>query len=1375
MSVIHFPEEEIRKASEVLPVTMSLPLRSALAAYERENYKDTMTNLLDFFEMSVQWLNCYFLGLCSEHGEGARQKGVIRAVRTIDRKRPLSFGDSVNELFNPLLESIRQLYPDHPLVISLLENVKTRRTDILTGSAKSTGVVKIRNDYKGHSTSLSQSIYRNVVETLAPKAEAMLKGLAPLTEARVWAVGSNKEVFVLNGYLKLSEEETALSLNEPRHYFVDFAAYPTVDLFPLVIFKDDSFVYIFQTLKGEEVRYESSDENVHGYETESLNTEFDRFMQKLLPGFDISKESNWKELCECMHLHSAEYMMQVQKEKKYNGDLFVDREHLSRLFNEFSASSFNLLPLSGDAGQGKTNQLCHWTETFLDSSTPVLVFSGSAFADLSLVETLKTIFGVSFRKPLRRLLQHLHSKAEEEDRNVYFFFDAVNECLRYKGSAEADEADGVGEDAPLRLFSDIVDHLVSAEYPRFKVITTCRSFTWKNQIMPRMTLPEDRVFGDGLEDSVIGFTDKETEAAYQKYGELYQMSTSFGDIDRRIVLRLRDPLVLKFVCSNYVGSKISSDLTDYTSVKLFDKMLTDIRDHTFAGRKQCVLLEELATILMQSYLAGEPAGSITNLRLREAVNNQQDILYRLANMIYKKDGLTAAYTELRNKPDRPILREVVKTQDGENIRAVEFIYERFLEYMMARVFIDTHGNRLSAELVAEAFSRAAVNVVFMGMMRNAILIDIDRTHSYALLINLISGYGDNPHVAQLVGEVFDVLIRENYEADLFSLLIAILDIKPDDRSLVPEFNMLKQQIASNKATSEVILRHNELGNKLRHVISLRNSAIVAVNNMLLSDFFNEGLYRKDVLALLWRLINDDIVDVSNETCKFVYYLSRKRTTLTHSPLSENLAKRIVKAMYADIRSRTLMGNVVKGDKRKRSMIFVETATRLAVLLLIDATVTRPQNKPMISEMLAEINGIAGYFTWNYRLVRAIMPFLQSIMRKQITFQSAYVNNAVEYQGFWDDTIVPYEAEEGVWSRKRLKDAMDFVGFFNRHHDSLESEEHIAERERFRKFLPVMMSAYVSGCSFSYFIMERILIIAGSTDWQLVREIFTGFLDKSRENFEWFDYLQMSLLYNLFQLELNSLKRDPEILEILSREARDWTERCRGLFKARHSHKANPTGVYKRNVITWYCVAYCSSSGDNVAHEGDDTAVPMLYELIDKAVDENDKELLFHLIDNIAELISDSGYIATALAAVKYVMTKYDTEESVRRLNDSECSRGRYKGETLLGRIGNVLGLAKTYFPAETDAFLRSDVIGLKFPGVENFREEILNYHSGGETLSDLFTHRFGNFLLWSLLHEKEVDDFSHEAVCAAIESKDCFVWFDQVIRILFRYMFNVKI
>lgn len=1371
--------EILDTAVAYLPPTMSMPLANAAAAFRAEDYRNTLLHLLDFFEMGVQWLNCYFIAYAARI-EGSREsKGVTRAIRMIDTKRPLSFGDSVNEIFNPLLNSMQTLVPDHPLVKSLSTHVYTRKSNVLTGSEREIGVIKIRNDYKGHSTSLAQSIYHDVVTLIASKVEKMLAGLEPLRDASVSFVRADGTTAYIGGDRKKVKAETAdVRTTEPGHYYVEFEGYERTDLFPLAIIAEDSYIYIFQTLKDEEVKYESSDENVHSLVTEEYNAQFDALLQRLCPNFDISKDANWNELQQSMRDFSANYMIRVQKEKKYSSELFVDRKQLSELLDRFSVSPGNLLPLAGDAGQGKTNQLCNWTEKFLEHGQPVLIFSCAAFADYNLADTLRSIFGMGPRKQIKKLLDHLHARANDAGQNIFFLFDALNECLQYNPSGRKDEVNP--EVAPLLLFRDITELLLNG-YPRFKVVTTCRTYTWKNEILPNIDLPDGVTFeGTGNDETTVtGFSDAETEEAYRKYGDLYQMATSFEHLDRRVTLRLRDPLVLKFVCSNYIGAELPVNTDEFASVKLFEKMVSDISDKSFAGHRQHALLLEMSRIILKSYLAGSPMASITNEALRDALTDAHNPLHRLANLVYKRDGVTVAYTELRNKPDRPILREVEKNVGGRKVMAVEFIYERFLEYMMAVAFLGPNHHRpqclLGADQVVEALRMAPNNVVFIGAMRNAVIIDLVRHKNSYMMTQLVSHHLDDEGVMTLVNEVFDTLIRENQEYLLSLLLYSFLYETPENPNLIANFNKVRKQIASNRATSDTIALFNELSAELQPIIRMRSTAEIAVNNMLLSDYFNEDLYTDSVLNFLWKLVMDDIEDVGNETCKLVYYLSRRRVTHSHMPLRENLTKRIVREMYRDLKSRSLVSNVKDARSRRKAVSFAESATRLAVLLIIDAMVAPRQNRAMIEEMLTEIRGIARYFTWNFKFVKAVMPLLQTIMRRQITFQSVYVNNAIEYQGFWDDKIVPPTGTADTWSRPMLREAMKFVNYYNRNHKNRLSESCLAENQRFRDFIPVTLSAYRSGCSFSYFIFERLLIIVGSDNWETVSDVYRSLLSEENRTFEWFDYMQMSLIYSLFQIEVNSSQSTPEILEMLTCEVRDWTLRLRGLYKARHSHKANPTGLYKRNVVNWYCVAYCAHTGDNVAKPGDERPVPLLYELIDTAVAGNDKELLMHLLDNISEIVSDFGLIKTALASLKYILSKYVTADQLDAIDNAPCNRERFANERISIKIGSVLSTAKTYFPDATDAFIRSDLAGLKFPGIEIYREELLNYHPVGETLSDLFTHKFGNFLLWSLLHEEVVDNFAYEAVCTAIDSKDCFKWFDTVIRILIRDMFNVKV
>ncbi|MBQ5803771.1 MAG: hypothetical protein IIW25_06030, partial [Bacteroidales bacterium] len=403
-----------------------------------------------------------------------------------------------------------------------------------------------------------------------------------------------------------------------------------------------------------------------------------------------------------------------------------------------------------------------------------------------------------------------------------------------------------------------------------------------------------------------------------------------------------------------------------------------------------------------------------------------------------------------------------------------------------------------------------------------------------------------------------------------------------------------------------------------------------------------------------------------------------------------------------------------------------------------------------------------------KLIRALMPLLQFIMRKQLTFQSAYVNNIIEYQGFWDNSIIPATSVPEKWSRKTMCSLLPMLLYH-----SSDSDRQMELEKAFKKLYPGIIDAYYSGDSMSYFVLERVMVIMGKAGWNNVKDIVYTVFEECKKS-EWRDYTQMSMLYSLYQISVyGPLNR--ELIEIYAREAENWTLRTLGLFKARNSHKANTIGLYKRNVMNWYAVVYCTHSSDGKPLEGDERCVPLFYEMIDKAIAENDRQLLFHLIENISELISDFGYIQTSLDLLLHIMKAYDTESKVEKLDSVVVERDGIYSQTLVSAVGNTLSTAKNYFADEVDSFIKRDIVGLPFPGVPKYREQILSYNPSGESLSDVFTHKFGNFLMWALINEPAVDKFAIESMMSAEQAKDCFDWFNRVIKILFKDMFNAKV
>lgn len=1365
-----------------LPFTLAFPISRAAEQISAGNYGRAMNHTLDFLEISVQYLSCLLFVRLQRHEADMAQadRALNRIVTKIDTKRPLSFGDWVNDIFTPLVRTAEAEIPGDPLAESLARHIVRRRGNVLLGDRREPSVVQIRNEYKGHSTTLSEDIYRGVVYTLEPRILLMLEAMRPLHGLGFFSCGEEEGQPVVRRHRGAAESaaEPAGEALEKNHYYISLPdGSGREDLFPLVFANDKGYVYVFQSLKEESVSYISSNENAVTFIDDCWNEPFDRLMQRTSPAFDIAKELNWDQMREMMAAESSRFLGRVYREKKYNRELFVDRRHLTAMLDEFHASDRTLFPLLGEAGQGKTNQLCYWTERLMEQGEAVLIFGSSDFASVTLDDRMKEIFAFNRRKEIRKLMDSIHARAEESGRFVHVFFDAVNECLVYKDSPD--------EQGPLALYEAIRSIFAGGDYPRFKVLFTCRSYTWKNLFHRCAARDAGLLFrsrgNDDEATAVRGFNDAELEQAYAIYRRLYQMETPFESLAGTSKIRLKDPLVLKIACTNYLGRELPQQTRPYASIALFDKMLDDI-SRSYAGNMQRRIIEMLAAYILDSYEHGMPVDSISSRALRSACGDSTSPLHEMANAIYKNDGITIAYGELLNKPERPVLR-FVESVDGDGSGQIQFIYERFLEYVMALSFVGREraaagGAPIPPQRFVDELHGAQANVVFMGAMRNALIMDCLHAGSPATIITLARDFSDDYEAMLLVNEALNVLIRENYEEEIFETVGRLLSEQvPGGEALTAEFNAVTRKIESNRADDAVIARHKELHRALLPVIRLRKLASVStLNGLFLTDYFNEGLYTRDPFELLWRLMTDPINEVGNDACLYAYYLSNKRRTLEYAPLRENLSERIVHEMYSIIKTTPLRRTLFVGRFRRRSVVFLETATRITTLLIIDSLLSgKPESRERVGVLLGEIRSIFSYITGGFSLVRILMPFFQFILRKQITFQSDYVNNAVEYQTFWDGDVVPYSAGEGEWSRRTVSEAMTFIDHYNRYRDG-DTDGLLQQRtEAFARLHPAIMAAYRLGDSFSYFILERILVVMGTSRWENIRPVVLKVFSDEYRATEYFDYSQMSLLYVLYQIAVYSPEENAELIDIYGRESEEWTRRCRGLFRGRNSRRANTTGLYKRNVMNWYCVVYCTHTGDGKPRAGDERCVPVFYRLIDEALADGDRELLFHLIENISELITDFGYIRTALDLLLYIMQRLDTQEKIDRLDAVGLTRGGIYQRDTVQAIGNLLGTAKNYFPTQVDAFIKKEIVGLPFPGVSKYREEILNYNPSGESLSDLFTHKFGNFLMWALLHEQAVDRFAVEAINASVDARDCFGWYDRVVRILFRHMFGVKL
>ena len=1291
--------------ADKLPVSLAHPLEQYRSQLANGVYSKAMNYALDFFEVSAQYLSIVLLGLVREVEKTPHPQAVF-VINKIDTKRPLSFGDWANDILPKVVLAAKDELPEEPLTKALL-TVATSKRNLWLGSKKEKSLVQIRNEYKGHGTTLAESIYEEVVDQIKDRVEELAQAISVLAQ-----------------YAEVPEE---------GHFYIDTPNHGKIELYPLIHQSAQGYIYVFQTLKEEEISFISSDEHAVTRISNELNPALDAWCKTIVPSFDVAKELNWAELRQCMANYSQDYLDHMYAEKKYNRELFVERDNLAQIFATFGASEDRLLPLLGEAGQGKTTQLCHWTEQLIQSEDAVITFASSEFAEQTLEQRLRTIFELSRKKDIRQFLLSTSNKAAQAGHHIFIFFDALNEVLTYPNKAE-------GDTGPLALYKDIYALFGSHDLTAFRVIFTCRNYTWQNELRPEQKQQDMSLFSALGEDTTVrSFTDSELTRAYAIYQDLYQMDTPYDAIARKNIIRIKNPLILKIVCTNYLGYSLPESNDAYTSIALFGKMLSDI-GHSYAGNKQVEILREIAAHLLAAYESGTAQDSV----MLDWFGTKAD---------------TIAFKELLNKPERPILRLVKEEK-------VQFIYERFLEYMLALAYFERETAQLdektpiSTEVFVATIRKACMNEVFISTLRNVLIMDYMRTGNPQTIIRLASDYSDNFTIVTLVTDILNTLVTENFEHPLFSLLNELLTYTEDDlRDTITQYNSVWKIIEKNKADNETITQYKQLSAALAPLMNRKRMAAgTLINGVFMTDYHNEHLYDQDPFALLDIIMDDAITEIRDNVCLMIFYASNKTHTLSYAPLQENVTRQIVAHMY-DFIHRTPLVGLANTKRRKRVMTFLETGTRINILLIIDRVLAGDEAADSgihISEIFDDITAVAKHLTANFTLFRIVLPFIQLVMRRQVLFQSDYVNNVIEYATYWDTHAIDLAA------------IAPFAYLYSK-----QGQPGAPTAEQWSEWIPKVIEAYKSGDSLSYFALERILIIAGVADYRNVEPIIQALRAGSNRNTEWFDYSQMSFIYVLYQLGLKMPELPKEVEEMLTEWCVDWTLRCRGWFKGRNSYKANPMQLYKRNVMTWYAMVYCVRYGDNRDPEA--KSVPAFRQLINQAIETRDKELLVHLLNNISELVADSGYIYTSLDLLLSVMEQIPNRKILDEFEQNINPRYPDTSESIISLIGKILGTAKNYFPQQVNAFLTKDIVRLTFPGIGDYKDDILGYNPGGERLSDLFTHKFGNALIYTLIHEEAIDDVVVQSLQATKKANDSFEWFEYVVKIVFNKMFNLRL
>jgi len=261
----------------------------------------------------------------------------------------------------------------------------------------------------------------------------------------------------------------------------------------------------------------------------------------------------WDRLQDTARKCTLSRLFQLKKEK-YVPDVYVEREEIEAHFRRFLSSDKKGLLVVGGSGTGKTNLLCHWAESELETNNIVLLYNCAQLRGdgLNLATVIARDLGME--RGLTETLNELAEQRKEKNGQVLVFLDAVNEYAE-----------------PATLLNSVFDDLLKwIDYKWFRVILACRSESWG---WLRFVLEGQNAFYavDGEVDLRLDpFSSEELENAYREYRRKYTLQTPFEELSERAKRFMKDPLNLKLVAESYKGEAVPKDVE---TVKVYERYI----------------------------------------------------------------------------------------------------------------------------------------------------------------------------------------------------------------------------------------------------------------------------------------------------------------------------------------------------------------------------------------------------------------------------------------------------------------------------------------------------------------------------------------------------------------------------------------------------------------------------------------------------------------------------------------------------------------------------------------------------------------------------------------------------------------------------------
>lgn len=363
-------------------------------------------------------------------------------------------------------------------------------------------------------------------------------------------------------------------------------------------------------------------------------------------------------------LPSKFYDEENKRQFKLANDLIKDLNKLVELKVQ------KCVVLVSNAGYGKTNVLCHLANR-LSKNYPVILLSGqmeitsSYDIEYQLQQQLESFLPGSFVNWMNRIKQISDNTSHQ--------------CLFIL-------IDGINENSNLALFIRLIgDFIINIEGKKVKLILSCRNIFWD-------------LFSNTLKSSLFQnkkidlseFSEQEINKAIQLYLKRFNIKSNF---DASNLLSLRNPLLLRFFCETY---------RDYELEKVSNLELLSVFN-LYVERVEAKISEQLGLLRTEQIIV-----ILTKLGHQMWLNRKTSLnLSELEITPEEASKSISIYNLVRS--ENLIFEESL--QYSATQRTVRFLYDEFMEYIIARSWLEHLAVSQELEKATEILLEEAVSAL----------------------------------------------------------------------------------------------------------------------------------------------------------------------------------------------------------------------------------------------------------------------------------------------------------------------------------------------------------------------------------------------------------------------------------------------------------------------------------------------------------------------------------------------------------------------------------------------------------------------------------------------------------------------------------------